>query len=147
MNPTNTPEADDFSDLGFDMEPHREIFVSFAKMKLSPRAVRPALRARDMAFIRLPSSQIALRLTADPAQQEAIEAGRGGIGFSVIHSAAHLEEAQQVRVEVERYFLRHFPGRTVAAEEGTDSPGNSVVIVCYAPGSADRRGSTLAGSY
>ena len=138
MNSTTTPEADDLGDLGFDMEPHRETFVSFAKMQLTPLAVRPALRARNMAFVRFPSSRIALRITEDPARQEAVEVGREGIGFAVIHQASSDEDAWDVCAEVERYFLRHFPGRTLASEKGTGSPGKYVIIVCYAPDSTVR---------
>ena len=133
MNQANKPISTDFTDLGFDLEPHRETVASFAKMNLAPSAVQPALRARDMAFVRFPSSRIALRVTEDHTRQEAVETSRGGIGFAVIHQAENAEDAWDIRAEVERYFLRHFPGRTLAESEATSRGGTSVYIVCFAP--------------
>lgn len=131
MNQTDMSNAEDFSDLGFDMEPHRETFISFAKMNLAAIAVKPTLRARDTVVVRFPGTQFALRVTDDPARQEAEEIRRGSIAFAVIHQAESAEGASQVRAEVERYFLRHFPGRTLAEAKPPSPSGHYVYIVCF----------------
>ena len=128
-----TLEADDFSDLGMDVERHREALTSFARLNLGHLSVRPALRAREVVFVKIPSCRFAFGITGDPGFQEQEEAERGAIGFEVIHAAAGVAEAGQVRDEVERYFLRHFPGRTLPRPAEWPTEGVYVYVTCHAP--------------
>ena len=129
-----THEPDDFSDLGFDITPHREALTSFARLNLELVSIRPALRARDLVFVRVPACRFAIGLTDDPVRQEASEVSRGCLGFVVIYEAESAAQAALVRHDVERYFLRHYPGRTMAWPNQTvPAEGVYVYITCYAP--------------
>ena len=70
-----------------------------------------------------------------------MEAGRdeieeGCCALESIFQDGNPEETEQVRSDVERYFLRHFPGRTIKAPAADFSrlkgSGNVVFVACYA---------------
>jgi hypothetical protein len=126
---------DELSNLGFDVERHREALNAFSRMDLDPRAVRPALRARDLVLVRVPSGKFRIGVERSAAPERA-EGSWDCIQSEVICEAAEPDEAEAIRAEVERYFLRHFPGRTLTAQ--TPSPGEKtgpcrVFIALYAP--------------
>jgi hypothetical protein len=133
----------DFSDLGVDMARHQESLGAFARMKLDARSVRPVLRARDLVFVRVPSGSFLIGVTGgDLSAQEEAEKRRGCTDFEVIHETARVEEAHAVRAEVERYFLRHFPRRTLSGAHGVgavdskdseEQPSYHVYVACYVP--------------
>jgi hypothetical protein len=107
-------------------------------MNLDPASIRPTLRARDLVFIRLPACRFAFGVTSDPQAQSETEGIRGSLAYQLIHEADSVEEARRVRDEVERYFLRHYPGRTLPEMQGIPALGaakTSVFILCYPPAS------------
>jgi hypothetical protein len=93
----------DFSDLDFDVDRHREALAKLPLLNPDPRSVKPILRARETVMFRRPSGAFSI-VIASPAG--AVLPG------SHIHDAPTPEEALIVRADVERYFQRHFPGRT-----------------------------------
>src|SRR4051812_3273434 len=104
----------DFSDLGFDVARHRESLGAFVRLNLDARSVKPALRAREGVFVRAPSGSFYIGVSQqDPTALEAAERSEGCREFAVICRADTGTEATLVRNDVERYFLRHFPGRTL----------------------------------
>ena len=128
--------ATDFQDLPFDVSKHSEAFDSFAALNLLPQSIEPTLRARDLIFVRVPSCKFRIGVTGDPGAQEEIENNHGGIAFEIIYRADDPIEAHQVRGEVERYFLRHYPGRTLrsANEAGAEAvTGDCVYVTCQNP--------------
>ena len=119
--------AVDFQDLPFDVSRHVEALKSFAALDIPPRSVRPALRARDIVVVRRPSCRFRFGVALD-AGAGAPRHGEGGES-EVIHEAASADEARGVCADVERYFLRHFPGRTLSrASEATASATNGTVV-------------------
>lgn len=142
MSPENPSGAEaanydglDLSDLPFDIERHREGIRAFAKLNLDPQSVKPALRARDLVSIRVSSGMFRIGAAGgDTAAQEAAEKARGGTDFEIIHQCTGPEEAATIRSEVERYFLRHFPGRTLqGTPNAASSPPYFVYVARYAP--------------
>ena len=124
----------DFQDLPFDVSKHSEALKSFEALNLLPQSIKPALCVRDLIFIRVPSCMFRIGVTENPIVQEKKESGKGSIAFEVIYQTDTPIEAQQVCGEVERYFLRHYPGRTLSrAKEAEDGmlTGNYVYVTCY----------------
>jgi hypothetical protein len=123
--------AEPLHDPPFDVSQHQEALRSFARMGLAQASLRPALRARDLVFNRHPGCRFGIRLAVAPEAAKAEAILGGAIAFEVIHPAESALEAASVRGEVERYFLRHFPGRTLRAEEADGSVGTWVCVACY----------------
>ena len=126
----------DFQDLPFDVSKHSEALKSFAALNLLPQSLKPALRVRDLVFIRIPSCKFRIGVTSSPDMQEGRESSEGSIAFEVIYQADNPLEAKQVRGEVERYFLRHYPGRTLSSAKEAEErilTGNYVYVTCYTP--------------
>src|SRR5579871_4882774 len=121
-------EMEDFHDLPFDVSKHAEGLNAFAALNLLPQSLKPALCARDLVFVRVPSSTFKIGVTDDPEAQERKEKSEGSIAFEVLYQADNTVEAEQVRREVERYFLRHYPGRTLSSEKKT---GAEILIGAY----------------
>jgi hypothetical protein len=132
MPPLSTAETDlratyaalDLGGLPFDVTRHAEALDAFARLGLPASSVRPALRARDLVFRRIPSGPFRISL----AEAGAPAPADGCTHFEIIYEAATPEEARAVRGDVERYFQRHFPGRTLAGEV---SEGCRVTVTCY----------------
>src|SRR4051794_19836081 len=97
----------DFIELGLDSERHSEALGAFERMHLNPFSVKATLLAREHVFVRVPSGTFRISIRMQPAETS------DRAECVVIHEAADREEAVTVRAEVERYFLRHFPGRTL----------------------------------
>jgi len=119
----------DIDGLDFDVERHRESIPAMFRLALDSRSIRPALRARNIVFVRVPDGKFRV----------GVASGDGKIGdYAAIHETPSQEEAETVRNEVERYFLRHFPGRTIKDEPGVDpideaAETYSVYVASYAP--------------
>ena len=122
---------EDFSDLPFDVSRHAEALTAFAALNLTAASLRPMLRARELVFFRFPSCQFRIGVTPDPTVSEKIESDHNRIAFEVICRADSTTEAESIRHEVERYFLRHYPGRTLRGEQEHTALGNSVTITCF----------------
>jgi len=134
--------AIDLNDLDFDVARHAEGLRAFGRLALEPISIKPALRARDLALVRFPESKFLIGITDNAAQQEQAEQEKGSVGFAVIHTPREAnratEEAETVRHEVERYFLRHFPGRTLpappsATTAASTSPNSPLVFITLFP--------------
>jgi hypothetical protein len=103
--------SDDYNDLGFDVEKHREAIRVFTEYGFNGATVRAGLRARDLVSVRMTSGKFGIGVTDELGNQEESQMARGCVAFEVIHQSRSADEAQQVRADVERYFRRHFPGR------------------------------------
>ena len=125
-------EQIDFQGLPFDVSVHSEALKAFAALNLLPQSIEPALRARDLIFVRLPSCKFRIGVTCDPAAQAESESRGGSLAFEVIYKADDPTAAFQVRGDVERYFLRHYPGRTLtdAAAANEQPAGQYVYVAC-----------------
>jgi len=106
-------EADDYSDLGFDVEAHREALRVFADYGFSEATTRAGLKARDLVAVRMKSGKFGIGVTDDLSSIEQGQRSPVCAAFEVIHQSRNGEEVQQIRAGVERYFRRHFPGRCV----------------------------------
>ncbi len=126
--------VEDFQDLPFEVSRHTEALKSFAALNLAPESIRPALRARELVFVRVPSCTFRIGVTVDPELHEKCEIGNGSIAFEQIYQADDPTQAAHIRDEVERYFLRHYPGRTLSGSQvtrATNPTGNYVYVICY----------------
>jgi hypothetical protein len=103
--------SDDYSDLDFDVEKHREAIRVFTAYGFDEATVRAGLRARDVVSVRITSGKFGIGVTDDLGNQEESQKAQGCVAFEVIHQSRSADEVQQVRAAVERYFRRHFPGR------------------------------------
>ena len=129
--------AEDFQDLPFDVSKHAEALRSFAILNLLPVSIKPALRARELIFIRFPSCKFRIGVTNNPNPHKGTAGNVGRIAFEIICQADNPTEAAQVCGEVERYFLRHYPGRFlhhVKEAEQEILSSKYVYVACYAPG-------------
>jgi hypothetical protein len=126
-------ETEDFSDLDFDIGRHSEALPKFAELEIAGPSIKAGLRAREIVTVRVPSGNFRIGVTQDAEAEESMERDNGCAFLAVIHEADGDSEAQLVRDDVERYFLRHFPGRILKRpEEGLSSPAGSLVYVaCY----------------
>jgi hypothetical protein len=90
-----------YADMGFDIAPHREALTAFALLGLKEESYRPTLKARDAITTRYAGNlfYIALGDGAEPSNTE------------LLYDGETEGQAQVIRADVERYFLRHFPGR------------------------------------
>lgn len=127
MSEITEPYAEiDFTDLDFDIESHREGIKAMARLGLHPHSVKPTLRARNLVFVRVLSAKFRVGIVPGDCTEQA--------PFEVIYQADSLAEAKGIRGEVERYFLRHFPGRVLSREDPAQpntEPGSCQVIVIY----------------
>jgi hypothetical protein len=124
----------DFQDLPFDLSNHEEALKSFAALNLLPQSIKPALCARDLIFVKVPSCKFRIGVTSEPDVWEKIDSNGGTAAFEVIYKATSPEEADLVRGEVERYFLRHYPGRILSGGNASVTGilfGNFVYISCH----------------
>ena len=125
-------EAHDYSDLGFDVETHREALRVFANYGFSEATTRAGLKARDLVAVRMKSAKFGFGVTDDLTSVEQGQRAPGCAAFEVIHQCGSGEEAQQIRADVERYFRRHFPGRCLdrSAEAAvTEAVGEMYVYI------------------
>lgn len=132
--PVSVYVVEDFAELPFDVSRHSEALNSFAALNLAPESIRPALRARDLVFVRFPSCKFRIGVTGDPELWESLEIDKGCIAFEQIYQADDSIQAEQIRAEVERYFLRHYPGCTLSSTyelEAANPTGNCVYVACY----------------
>ena len=123
---------EDYSDLPFDVSKHSEALKSHAAMNLSTQSLRPVLRVRELIFFRVPFCRFRIGTTKNPDLQQKIESDGGSLAFETLFYADSTSEATRVQREVESYFLRHFPGRTLADEKEI-AAGDAVYVACYPP--------------
>lgn len=97
-------------DLGFDLAIHQEAIEIMTKAGLGEASIDAILRARNAAIVDLPGS----RLSVGIAEESAVPSPSDGTGVRVVCSGEEARDAFTVRLDVEKYFLRHFPGRTTA---------------------------------
>lgn len=107
----SSDRSDDYSDLGFDVEKHREAIRVFTEYGFNRATVRAGLRARNLVSVRITSGKFGIGATNEQDDERATQKARGCSAFEVIHQTKSADEAQQVRTHVENYFRRHFPGR------------------------------------
>jgi len=125
-------DAEDYSDLGFDVGRHREAFGAFETLDLHPESVRPTLNARNLILYEVTQGKFTIGDTADAGEQEKAERSQGAIAFKVLYRSANGENVERVRSDVEKYFRRHFPGRCL---NGVDSKEGrtGVFLAVYPP--------------
>ena len=103
--------SNEYSDLGFDVETHREVLRVFADYGFSDATTRAAIKARDLVAVRMRSGPFGIGVTEDLAGVRQSETTPRSVALELLHQTRNGEEAEQVRADVERYFRRHFPGR------------------------------------
>ena len=128
------PTLADYADLPFDLAPHREVPASCVKLGLHPASIRPLLWARDLVLVRAPGTRFHLGIVSEGSPVAVWSAGV--VAAQVIYTAVDAAEALLIRGEVERYFLRHFPGRT-DRDPPLTSNGVRVIVVCRAMAKPD----------
>jgi hypothetical protein len=139
-NLTTTGAADlavAYSDLGFDITPHREAIGKLIDYGYDAPTIRATLTARDIIFVRVVNSRFRIDVWNDPSTLPNPAAFAG----DVIFEASDAAQARQVREDVERYFLRHFPGRYVRPDMPAmeaDDGATYVVITLFAPADEDQ---------
>jgi hypothetical protein len=111
----------DFSDLDFDLEPHREAIAALVGAGFNDDTIRASLKARDLIHVRMRGSPFVIGLATDLTQAGECLPDQRCIAREVIYESRDSHAAQQVRREVESYFLRHFPGRCCAMPQIGDS--------------------------
>jgi hypothetical protein len=126
----------DFSDLDFDLEPHREAIAALVGAGFNDDTIRASLKARDLIHVRMRGSPFVIGLATDLTQAGECLPDQRCIAREVIYESRDSHAAQQVRREVESYFLRHFPGRCCAMPQIGDSGMTAeafVYVALFAP--------------
>jgi len=94
----------DYTGLPFDVRPHKEALRVFDRYGYGVASVIAALTARDLICRRMPHSKFRIDCAVDSGHSESTS-------FAVLYRTSDAKEARLVKYEVERYFMRHFPGR------------------------------------
>ena len=106
------------------------VVASFSRLQLDPISIEATLHAREIAIVTFPSCRFGISLGGSFENRSDV------INSEIIYRSDDITKAERVRAEVERYLLRHFPGR-VLKQEGNKTPGGggeaSVCIVCFSP--------------
>lgn len=119
------------NDLDFDLEVHREAIEALSKAGTAGDSIAAIIRARNVAMVELPESRLSVGVCTD----NAVPSPSDGTSVRIVYSASDLKDADSVRSEVEKYFLRHFPGRTTANDlDSIPGTGKPCVYVVYRKG-------------
>ena len=124
---------EEFDDIGFDIAKHREALPKLAELGIVGPSLKAALRAREAVTVHRPTGKFRISVSEDLQTDAAGELQNGCTLLSVIHHGTDPLDSQRIRRDVERYFLRHFPGRTVRQEDecAGATVRNLVVVVSY----------------
>jgi len=125
-------DADDYSDLGFDVERHQEALRAFAGLGFHPESIRPTLIARNFVLYEVTQGKFTIGDTADALEQETAERSQGATAFKVLYRSVNGEKVERVRSDVVKYFRRHFPGRCLNGMDSKES-GTGVFLAVYPP--------------
>ena len=85
----NAGGADDYSDLGFDVEAHREALRVFADYGFSEATTRAGLKARDLVAVRMKSGKFGIGVTDVLASVEQGQKSPGCAAFGPGRSASN----------------------------------------------------------
>jgi hypothetical protein len=132
MSDSMPPVTDKYSDLGFDVERHREAFRRFAELDMSESGVRATLIAREAVFHRHPTCRFRIGSTAEWEASKREEAARGAVDLVQLYHAEDPAAVEGVRSDVYRYFHRHFPGRCLEPKPEPDA-ASDVYIALFLP--------------
>jgi len=114
--------------LDFDIGVHREAIEVLTNSGLNPASIDAILRARNVALVELPDS----RLSVGVGSNTAIPSPSDGTTVKVVFTTDLLVDAEKVKSDVEKYFLRHFPGRTTQNDLPSQTgSGKPCVYVVY----------------
>ena len=102
---TDKDTTEDYSDLGFDVERHREALGAFAALDLHPESIKPALIARNLVLYEVTQGKFSIDTTIDIEEQEKAERAQAAIAFKVLYQSGNSRSVERVRSDVEKYFL------------------------------------------
>lgn len=122
---------EDYTDLPFDLTRHTEAFKSFSVLILAANSIRAALIARDLVFVQLPHCMFCFSIDDCLEVTKSMHDAEGFLSYQIIHHAESVDEANLVCSDVERYFLRHYPGRILKSPAIQNHSGIFVTITCY----------------
>jgi hypothetical protein len=128
----------EYPDLNFDLEPHREAIAVMVSYGFSRDTIGASLIARDLIHVRVKTGRFIIGLAADLREAEESPLEQRCIAREVVYQSPDAHAAELVRREVEGYFLRHFLGRCIASPQGSGSmaAGEKLVYVAlFAPSS------------
>jgi len=115
----------DYTSLAFDIGPHKEALRIFDRYGYDAASVIAALIARDLVYRRMPQGKFRIDCGVDSGCSDSAS-------FSALHRTSNAMEARLVKYEVERYFMRHFPGRCLnKIDDGQDRLPRAAKYVVY----------------
>jgi len=104
----------DYTSLAFDIGPHKEALRIFDRYGYDAASVIATLIARDLIHRRMPHGKFRIDCAVDLGRSDSAT-------FTALHRTSDAKEARLVKYEVERYFMRHFPGRCLnKIDDGQD---------------------------
>lgn len=121
----------EFSDLRFDIEPHREGMRAMAALGLDRVSMRAALIARNVVLYEAPGTRFFVGVTTDPTMECDLQGKKNCAYFVMLKNAETPSAAESIRADIARYFLRHFPGRCLPQMSQPGAEGNFVYLACF----------------
>jgi len=111
--------SDDYSDLGFDVERHKEAFRRFSESNIDPGSVRAILRARNALLFEFPGTLFHVGSATDFEHLSTDNEDGSLLAAVPLHHAEDPAEIELVWDDVARYLQRHFPGRCLDMGKST----------------------------